>query len=130
MHLELKQFARNKLPPGPLNELRWIRASLAAFRARRAFQATAATPTWLPAVKMDELQRRYNREWRYYYDPDSLAKRGHERARRLMTYLPATRARTLELACHDGMVSLELARLGMSATALDLSGDHLDERAK
>ena len=100
--------------------------------ARRAFAAAEQAPQWLDPPLLAQLQERYRGavSYGYGYDPDSLERRGAERIRVLAPQLKAPGARTLELACADGMVSYHLARAGAQATALDLSDALFDDRAR
>ena len=70
----------------------------------------------------------------YRYDPDTLERRGRERAAAVMTLL-GERApsdappRAVEVGCGDGMAGRALADLGADVTLIDLD-DWRDERAK
>lgn len=108
------------------------RARWATRGARRAFEAAPRTPEWLDDRELDRLQRAYPRRTSYGYDPASLKRRGHERAGELLDRLPRPSGvrSTLELGCGDGMVSDGLRATGLSATAVDMSSAHFDERAR
>jgi SAM-dependent methyltransferase len=100
--------------------------------ARRAFDAASRSPECLDPGLLPGLQKRYRGAVTsgYGYDPDSLERRGAERARVLRPLLKRAGVRALEIACADAMVSCHLARAGARATALDLTNALFDERAR
>ena len=82
-------------------------------RARRAFKLASAEPCWLEYEVLEELQGRYPLHHSYGYDPESLKKRGDERASVMLGFLPDDGVnKTLELGSYDAMTSCALALRG------------------
>lgn len=130
MEEALKRRLRAVLPPTAIQGIKVARAGLVTRTARRAFDHAGREPPWLDPELLPVLQERYPTVPPYHYDPASLWLRGVERRRQVGRFLTGDRPRTLELACHDAMVSAILSRDGAHATAIDLSLEHVDRRAR
>lgn len=134
MQSRVKAFAKRLLPAGVHHQLRhWLKNSPRILEKRRTEQAFANAPlepAYLPSDVLDMLMTRYARPPRYGSDARSLELRGASRAAELLR-VPGVReaSSTLELGCWDGMVSLNLARRGKRATAIDYRGQGFDQRA-
>lgn len=76
------------------------------------------------------LSLKYRGPGEYGYDRKATWLRGMQRAQQIASIVPGFNSaqRSLEVACGDGMVSLQLAILGVDATLTDLR-DWRDERA-
>jgi SAM-dependent methyltransferase len=130
MREALKRRLRAVVPPTAIQGVKVARARAATRGARKAFERAAPEPRWLDPELLPVFQERYPTVPPYHYDPASLWMRGIERRRQVGRFLTADRPRTLELACHDAMVSGILARDGARATAIDLSLEYVDSRAR
>jgi SAM-dependent methyltransferase len=98
-------------------------------RISRCIEHASRTPEWLGRRDLDRLQDRYEVRRGYGYDPDTLRRRGAQRASELMERLPNTSTRDfLEIGAHDAMVGTALTTQGHRVTASDLQ-DARDERA-
>jgi SAM-dependent methyltransferase len=131
----LKEALRRRIPVGltpVLLEGKRRYASVLTRSARRAFTTAQRAPEWLDPGVLPQLQERYRRAVSscYGYDRDSLERRGAERVRVLAPLLSGPGARSLEVACADGMVSSQLAKAGAQATALDLSDALFDDSVR
>ena len=104
-------------------------ARFASRAARRAFAGADVTPAWLAPEALDALQSAVPPVPEYSYDGGALDRRGAARADELRRVEPR-QGRTLEIGAADGMVSGHLAEAGFDATALDLSSDLFDHRAR
>lgn len=131
MNAALKEAIRRDLPGQPYPRLKRAHARWAARAARERFDQATGGPAFLSPALLPELAERYPAGAPYGYDPDSLARRGEERARRAAAQVPfdLTGARTLELGCGDGMVSFALSQRGAAAVGVDWRGDGFDPRA-
>jgi ubiquinone/menaquinone biosynthesis C-methylase UbiE len=116
-------------PRPVVHKLKKARANLKARGAMKAFKGPGPGGEYLSAYDLNELMNEYPAALPYGFDSEALFRRGDERARQLMGLMPVEGATTLELACHDGMVSGLLARSGAKAIATDLSIKHVDRRA-
>ena len=126
----LKSAAKAVLPPAVVQQLRTIPVLGQLRRARSRFAAAGTEPEWLDYGMIDVYQRAYTEPPVYPYDPESLLKRGEERAASLLRILPNKDARDfLEMACWDAMVSLAFQRRGKTAVAVDIATTGLDQRA-
>jgi len=122
---------RAVLPAPVIYRAQRVRSRLASRRARAVFERAASEPGWLDDAMIEPYQRRYPLPPRHGYDPDTLAKRGEERARRLLKVLANGEAGSfLELGCWDGMVSHTLQRMGKSATGIDIRRQGFDGRVR
>jgi SAM-dependent methyltransferase len=130
MREALKRRLRAIVPPAAIQGVKVARAGLATRGARAAFERAGPEPRWLDPELLPVLQGRYPTVPPYHYDPASLWMRGVERSRQVGRFLTGDRPRTLELACHDGMVSAILARDGARATAIDLGLEYIDPRVR
>jgi SAM-dependent methyltransferase len=108
-----------------------LRSQLVSRKARAVFERAAREPGWLDDGMIEPYQRRYPLPPRHLYDPETLAKRGEERARRLIRALPNGKAASfLELGCWDGMVSLSLRHVGKAVTGIDIRRQGFDARVR
>ena len=130
MEEALKRRLRAVLPPTAIHGIKLARAGLVTRTARRAFENAGREPHSLDPDLLPVLQEGYPTVPPYHYDPASLWLRGVERRRQVARFLTGDPPRTLELACNDAMVSASLARDGAHATAIDLSLEHVDPRAR
>lgn len=104
---------------------------LRQLEARRALDRASAATAPLDATLLPELAREFpvRRGLDYEYDPDSLARRGAERARRLLPLAPRAGARFLEVGAADAMTACTLRRAGHEVTAVDIDVSRTDPRA-
>jgi SAM-dependent methyltransferase len=130
MREALKRCVRAVVPATGIQAVKVAHAAVVTRDAREAFQHASPGPQWLDPGLLPVLQRRYPTAPPYHYDARSLWIRGVERRRRIAHFLTGDRPRTLEVACHDAMVSGVLAETGARATAIDLSLDSIDPRAR
>jgi ubiquinone/menaquinone biosynthesis C-methylase UbiE len=129
MHEGFKRVVRKVVPRPAIDRVRIAYAGWATRSARAAFRDAAREPLWLDGSMIPSLLQRFPTVPPYPYDPHALWIRGAERYREMRPFLTGSKVETLELACHDGMVSFHLARHGARATALDFSNAHFDARA-
>lgn len=126
----VRRFIRTMM--SPRREIRSAIDLIHTSWAEARFDRAATEPVWLTRAELEVLQARYPTYSPYGYDPDSLARRGEQRAEKIMRVLPdgAERLdRFLELAAFDGMVCRYLKKMGKSATAIDRRDDGFDDRA-
>lgn len=96
----------------------------------RALAGAPQTPSWLEFADLRELARDYSFPAPYGYDPETLARRGADRAAEVIAIVGNDSfKRSLEFGCGDGMVSATLAKRGVEAIAVDLSSSRFDPRA-
>ena len=117
-------------PPTAIHGIKLARAGLVTRTARRAFEHPGREPTGsisssCPSFRSATRPSRLTTTTR-----PPLWLRGVERRRQVARFLTGDRPRTLELACNDAMVSASLASDGAHATAIDLSLEHVDPRAR
>jgi SAM-dependent methyltransferase len=129
MNEQLKSAIQIVFPASFIHLLKTTRADMKGHGPRRAFESVGPSGEYLDASMLPLLQKRYPRALPYGYDAGSLLRRGLDRKRQISRLLRVSGARTLELACHDGMVSGLLARDGAKAIGIDLGIDHFDRRA-
>ena len=129
MHQQLKSAIQTVFPAPFVHLLKQARADMKGRGPRRAFESIGPSGEYLEASMLPLLQKRYPNALPYRYDADALLRRGLERKRQITRFLRVSGARTLELACHDGMVSGLLAHDGAKAIGIDLGIDHFDHRA-
>lgn len=102
-------------------------------RAKKTFKQSIEIPIWLERDALEKLQQKYPCPPEYKYDPQSLEKRGEERARELLNLNPIKIDHDittfLELGCWDGMASCALQKIGKKTTAIDYRSKGFDERA-
>ena len=102
-------------------------------RIRRLFDRAPSTPEFLAPEVLPELHADHHPPGAYGYDDDAVAARSALRVRRLL-WLLGDRARHLnhflELGAHDAMTSRTLRLLGKDTTAVDVTADFLDARAR
>jgi ubiquinone/menaquinone biosynthesis C-methylase UbiE len=131
---KLKALARATLPQPLLSaggrSYRSLRYAVRTPRAKRRFARAAAEPAWLPPARLEELQGRYRVRLDYGYDPDTLERRGHMRARQIAGLVgDLSRERAfLEIGCADGMIGAALCEQGQRVSGVDMD-DSLDQRA-
>jgi SAM-dependent methyltransferase len=127
----LKALARATLPRPLLSaggrSYRALRYAVRTPRAKRRFARAAGGPEWLPPARLEELHGRYELRLGYGYDPDTLERRGRERAELIAGLAPQARD-VLEIGCADGMTGAALAGQGKRVTGVDMD-DSLDGRA-
>jgi SAM-dependent methyltransferase len=101
--------------------------------AMRAFAEADASPQWLDANLLDELDRLYPPEVGARKDDESRSIAGREKAERLLSAVRGHDAGLhdfLELGCGDGTVCEALVRDGRRATGIDIDGDAFSNRAR
>lgn len=130
MHEQLKSAIQAAFPASFVHLIKTARADIRGRGPRRAFESSGPSGEYLDVSMLPLLQKRYPSALPYKYDADALLRRGLDRKRQISRFLRVPGARTLELACHDGMVSGLLARDGAKATGIDLGTDHFDHRAR
>jgi SAM-dependent methyltransferase len=120
------------IPKLVLNKLLSIFARLMTIKGRKIFEQALKAPAWLEWDKLESLQQKYPYTPRYRYDPQSVEKRGRERAKEIFNLIGTEIGRFenfLELGCFDGMVSCVLQRMGKTAIAIDIKCEGFDKRA-
>jgi len=113
--------------------IRTARNSWLLFLCSQKWKRTQTKPSFLDATALARLDAEYPTNSAYKYDAESLKRRGEERAVKLIelfTKFNIPGKRTLEVGCHDGMVSCALAEKGYHATATDQRSNSFDPRAK
>ncbi len=114
------------------NARKWLYSSRIR-KAGKAFDNAGTDPEWLGREELEALQEHYESPSAYGYDEESTARRGQERAARIMAIFKKHRIRAqeiLELGCWDGMVSSCLQGDDREVTAIDLRADGFDRRAR
>jgi SAM-dependent methyltransferase len=97
--------------------------------AGRIWRRATPTSEWLTEAELDRLFDRYPvRQSTYQYDPDSVRRRGVERAATLLPYTKAG-STCLEIGSADGMAACALAEQGRRVIAIDLDTSRTDPRA-
>jgi len=130
MSQQFKSIIKRIIPPRVVYQLRAALAQPKLTKARRIFEQASAEPAWLGTEILDNFQQRYPFPQEYGYDPQSLERRGKERAREILRLVKNKNLSTfLELGCWDGMVSCILHRHGKITTAIDNRSEGFDERA-
>jgi len=131
---KLKALARATLPQPLLSagsrSYRSLRYTASTPRAKRRFARAQDAPEWLSPAALEELHARYEVRLGYGYDPDTLERRGRERAQQIAGLVGDTpQAREfLELGCADGMTGAALSEQGRRVSGVDMD-DSLDQRA-
>jgi SAM-dependent methyltransferase len=98
--------------------------------AARAWERARDTGQWVDADGLEALVARYPvRPNHYRYDPDSVRRRGAERAAALLAYAPAG-AQCLEIGAADAMTACALAEHGRAVIAIDIDASRTDARAR
>lgn len=127
----LKARIKQVLPVSVTYAAGRFRTRLASRKARAVFERAGSEPGWLDDAMIEPYHVRYEPPPAYGYDPETLAKRGEERALSLLKWLPTDKVTTfLELGCWDGMVSHALRDRGKSAIAIDVRSEGFDARAR
>jgi ubiquinone/menaquinone biosynthesis C-methylase UbiE len=101
-------------------------------KAKRAFKQALSTPVYLDQNKLKSLQQKYSYTSNYGYEPQTLEKRGKERAGEMLSLIHRRKEEIntfLEIGCFDGMVSCILQRMGKKTTAIDKESRFFDKRA-
>lgn len=127
-----KRAARAFLPGPVQRSLSTAYDSLRLRRAAAAIAAAPAEPAYLGADQLRRLCGRHSVSRSYFYDADSLLRRGEERAAELLSLVQprfGPVGRSLELGCGDGMVSAALQRTGVECIAVDRKDSGFDDRA-
>jgi ubiquinone/menaquinone biosynthesis C-methylase UbiE len=120
----LKKVARRVLPDGMKDSLVRARGFWKERRARRAFAACAAGPTYLGVEHIDKLISNYRPPDAIRYDPDGLKQRAHEKILKLQDRIPLKQCQDcLELGCWDGLVSTTLAQMGKRSYGIDIRSE-------
>jgi len=128
----LWSMIKKLMPKSVLRKLLTIFARLMTIKARKIFEQALKTPAWLEWNKLEFLQQKYPYPPLGRYDPQSLEKRGRERAKEIFNLIGTEIGRVenfLELGCWDGMVSCALQRMGKTTIAIDIKRDGFDKRA-
>ncbi len=130
MNQQVKSIIKQIIPPKVIYKLRAALAQPKLTKARKTFEQAEGEPGWLGAGMLEKFQQRYSFPPEYGYDPQSLERRGKERAREILRLVKNKNINTFfELGCWDGMVSCILHRHGKIATAVDNRSEGFDERA-
>jgi SAM-dependent methyltransferase len=107
-----------------------VRLQRARLIVEHALASGPRAPSWLEYDDLKALSHNYGFPAPYGYDPESLARRGDERAAEILRLPGAASFRnTLEFGCADGMVSAAIAKTGRKAIAVDISSERFDKRA-
>ncbi len=97
---------------------------------RALFERTTVASDYLGPDELHALAREFPVDApTYLYDPDTLARRGEERARELLP-LVAERSRFLEIGAADAMVLRSVAERGHQAIGIDIEARNIDPRAR
>jgi SAM-dependent methyltransferase len=98
-------------------------ATLTSLPARNAFNSCSSGNRWLSESDLDGLFDDYHEPEKYAFDPDSVSRRGIERANEILAVLPGHihGAKSIELGALDARVSFSLLQHGFSPTAIDIS---------
>jgi ubiquinone/menaquinone biosynthesis C-methylase UbiE len=130
----LKALARATLPQSVVSAggraYRSLRYTARTPRAKRRFARAGDRPEWLSPATLEDLQARYEVRRGYGYDPDTLERRGRERAQQVAGLVgDSPQAHDfLELGCADGMTGAALSEQGKRVSAVDMDNS-LDQRA-
>ena len=113
------------------NFLGGIYGNLKIKKARRAFENCPKSSIYLKKSMLRELMESgYREPGAIRYDSEGLELRAKEKIGQIKNRVPLRDCSScLELGCHDGMVGVELARLGKTAYGLDLDRESFDPRA-
>lgn len=102
-------------------------------RTRKIFALAANEPQWLPLDLLPQLCVGHSFAEGCGYEPAELAKRGSERAAKLVPLFEKYRRtplrKSLELGCWDGMVSYSMQKSGFNATATDIRDEGFEKAA-
>lgn len=112
------------------NRMRRAQAKGLRRAVERLLCSNEVPDTEISEAAYDSLCAKYDAPDEYGYDRKSTWRRGLQRAQQLMAFVPTLNhgQTSLEVACGDGMTSLQLALLGMKPTLSDLT-DWRDGRA-
>ena len=126
------RFIIQSVVPRPLRVKIWnFLSKVRTKRARAIFEKSPQSPSWLQSDVLGELQQKYQSRPSTGYDPDSLRKKGIERAEGMLKLVHRDGLNTfLELGCWDGMVCWALQKNGKSVVAIDNRTEGFDGRAK
>jgi len=133
MHPLVKSAIKQIVPKPAIYLIRKGLRNFGTLSARKIFDRSSNTPTWLSIDKLEKLHKQYPPTPEYGYDSETLKLRGQRRARdiqRLIGPKKSCCSDFLELACCDGMVSSALNLGGKNATATDIQSGGFDPRAK
>jgi SAM-dependent methyltransferase len=109
--------------------LTWIDPHFARFK----FHLASKNPAWLSRENFDELSVKYPPASWSAFDPESVSKRGSERAELVKDILNKHKLSvrdSLEVGCWDAMVSCVLSKKGINTTAIDISSEGFQPGAK
>lgn len=99
-------------------------------RVRALYERTAVAPDYLGIEDLAVLARAFPvNAPTYHYDPETLLRRGEQRAQTLLP-LVTGRGAFLEIGAADGMVLRAVAQRGHLAIGIDIEAGNLDERAR
>ena len=108
--------------------MRFIRISGKYKAAKKAFESSESDANPLSIFDLRKLQQQYPYHPEYGYAPETLDKRGKDRADQL-TGLIRNKSTFLELGCWDGMVTFHLQKLEKTACGIDNRTIGFDPRA-
>jgi len=95
-------------------------------QAREAFESEGESNAWLGWDDLERLFQQYPFPEKYRYDPETVSKRGRERAAEVMSVLGrrSVGMKSLELGALDAQASFFLQKRGFLATAIDITDSH------
>ena len=124
-----------RVVPKPILFTAWnAYCRLKARQARAIFEQAGATPAWESLETLAELQTAYPLEaLDYRYDPETLARRGEERAL-AMLFLVREKAESLryflDLGAWDGMTCAALQQMGKQTVGIDIRPEGFTDAAR